>query len=589
MAFYDTTWYCNAGDQSTTGHYAVTKWAATTAIAAGALRRQLAAPAVNSERVFVCIIAGTTGSTEPTWVLTRGAKTTDGTVTWMECTGASAVNGDLTNASNWTAAKATGTPTLGAIIKRNNGASYQICTTAGTLGASEPSFSDTAGVTTTETAGSTVWTSLGVVGNFTGGQAPHARLFSAFALNWWAAGNTIYIGDNHAETQAANINLQPAGTMATVSKVLCHNHSGSYPPTALTTGASITTTSGTQIQYIPTLGVFYNYGIKFSSNAYLNLGSGSVWMYFDTCALELTGAASYTLSIPGSGTGWNFFNNTTCKFGGTGQNIALAAGQLVWQNTGSLLASGSVIPTNFMTLSTNAVSVVFEAVDLSQLTGNLVNSSSNAVGSIVIKDCKLNASMAIPLPGTPGPTVQLVRSDSGATAYKSTRYVYEGTETTEASVTRVGGAADAAGQAQSRKIVTTANSQWLRPFYAEPYAIWNPTTGANVTVTVYGTINAGALPNNDDIWLEIEYLGSSATPLGTMVTTTKSSVLAANAAVASDGSTWNGGGSGAGWSPFKLTATLSSPQPAMAGYLHARVRAAKPSTTFYLDPKVVLS
>ena len=138
-------------------------------------------------------------------------------------------------------------------------------------------------------------------------------------------------------------------------------------------------------------------------------------------------------------------------------------------------------------------------------------------------------------------------------AYKSARYQYEGTETTETSITRVGGAADPTGQQQSRKIVTTANSQWLRPFKAEPYAIWNAVTGANVTVTVCGTVNAGALPNNDDIWMDVEYLGSSSTPLGTIVNTTKANLLAANAAVASDSSSWNGGGSGAGWSPFKLT------------------------------------
>ena len=69
----------------------------------------------------------------------------------------------------------------------------------------------------------------------------------------------------------------------------------------------------------------------------------------------------------------------------------------------------------------------------------------------------------------------------------------------------------------------------------------------------------------------------------------QASVLASNAAVASDSSSWNGGGSGAGWTPFKLTATLSSPQPQLAGYLHARVRVAKPSTTYYIDPQVVLS
>jgi hypothetical protein len=97
-----------------------------------------------------------------------------------------------------------------------------------------------------------------------------------------------------------------------------------------------------------------------------------------------------------------------------------------------------------------------------------------------------------------------------------------------------------------------------------------------------------ASPNNDDIWLDVEYLGSSSFPVGTIVTTTKANLLAANAAVASDSSTWNGGGSGAGWTPFKLVATLSSPQPGMAGYLHARARAAKPATTYYVDPQIAL-
>jgi hypothetical protein len=182
--------------------------------------------------------------------------------------------------------------------------------------------------------------------------------------------------------------------------------------------------------------------------------------------------------------------------------------------------------------------------------------------------------------------VQLARCDSGATAYKSSRYVYEGTETTEATITRVGGAVDPTGQAQSRKIVTTANAQWLRPFEAEPYAIWNVTAGASVTVTVCGTINSASLPNNDEIWIELNYLGSSAAPLSTIVTTTKDNVWDSNAAVASDSSSWNGGGSGGGWSPFKLTKTIT---PQMAGYIDARVRAAKASATYYIDPKIDLT
>jgi hypothetical protein len=579
-------------------------------IAAGALRRQLTAPSVGNERVFVAIVGGTTGSTEPVWVLTRGAKSpVDGTVTWQECTGASAVNGDLVNTPTWSAVKAISSAiTLGAIVQRNNGASYWICSTAGSTGASEPAWTNnTAG--TTQTDSTVTWTCLGPVGNFTGGQAPQARLASACANTWFAAGNTIYVGDNHAESQATAITIAPAGSLSTLAKILCHNHSGNYPPasTDLTTGATISTTAASvNITFSQTFSAYF-YGITFKagvgvgtgSNSILNSANTGAYNCFDNCSFWLANSTASNTSFiqltNGSANGGNVvFNNTTVKFALVTNGLDPGYGKFVWQNTGAVLASGSAVPNTLFTLggaaASQACSIVLEALDLSQITGNLCGYNTNSSqNDIVIKDSKLNAGATIPQPGNTTVSAQLVRSDSGATAYKSARYAYEGTETTETSITRVGGAVDPAGQAQSRKIVTTANSQWLRPFKAEPYAVWNPTTGANVTVTVCGTINAGTLPNNDDIWLEVEYLGSSASPLGKIVASTKANLLAANAAVASDGSIWNGGGSGAGWSPFKLTTALSSPQPGMVGYIHVRVRAAKPNTTVYIDPQINLS
>jgi hypothetical protein len=589
VAFFDTTWYV-----SSVAYAAVPVWAASHTYAAGDLVRQLTAPTVGNERIFVCTTGGASGASEPNWSgsLTRGGKTIDNAVSWQECTGASAVNGDLTNTPTWTAVKGQAV-TLGQIIKRNNGVSYQIANIGGTAGSgSEPGFSDTAGVATTDNT--ITWRSLGPVGNFTGGQAPHARLANACASTWFAAGNTIYVGDNHAESQTTFINPQPAGSSATVGRILCHNHSGSYPPTAsdLRTGAVIATTASANIVLTPG-GSLYVYGISFrvavgaAGGNNFGVTASSVPVYLDNCLIDIaTTAGSGNIAITGSGI--VIFNNTTIKFAHTSQILAVNTTNFTWQNTGQILASGSSVPVNFIN-PISLISVVLEAIDLSQITGNIVTTSASAIGSVLIKDCKLNASAVFPVAGQPGVTYQLVRCDSSGTGYKSARYTYDGTETTETGITRVGGASDPAGQAQSRKIVTTANVQWLRPFAAEPYATWNAVTGANVVVTVYGTINAGALPNNDDIWIEIEYLGSSASPLGSVVKTTKASVLAANAAVASDGSTWNGGGSGAGWSPFKLTATLSSPQPAMAGYLYARVRAAKASTTYYIDPQIVLS
>jgi hypothetical protein len=598
VAFYDTTWYC-----SSVGYAAVTVRPQNTAVAAGVIRRQFTAPSVGNERCFVCIVAGTTANvTDATWVLTRGAKTVDGTATWQECTGASAVNGDLTNTANWTQAKALGTPTLGAIIQRNNGASYWICSTAGTMGASEPAWpNNTAG--TTQADGTTTWTCLGVVGNFTGGQAPHARLANACTSTWFAAGSTVHVSSNHAESQATAITITPGLSAATVSRILCHN-SGSYPPASgnLTTGATISTTSNVNLTFSPNNGTIYIYGITFQAGVGASTAPSAIiltpngaYYFFDNCIFKIANTVASAQAIQvnsAANAGVVVWNNCTVSFGNAAHFVEIGSAVFTWQNTGQVLAGGSSVPTGLIGQATAArlADVVLEALDLSQLTGDLMRTvASSLMGSWLVKDCKLHASLTIATPQLYGQTVQFVRCDSAATAYKSTRYAYEGTETTEASITRVGGAVDANGQAQSRKIITTANAQWLRPFQAEPYAIWNTVTGATVTVTVYGTINAGAVPNNDDIWLEVEYLGSSATPLGTIVTTTKTSVLASNAAVASDGSTWNGGGSGGGWSPFKLVATLSSPQPGMAGYLHARIRAAKAAATYYIDPKVVLT
>jgi hypothetical protein len=599
LAFYDTTWYANAGNQSTTGYYAVTVRPQNTAVAAGVLRRQFTAPAVGSERVFVCIVAGTTGNvTDATWVLTRGAKTTDGTATWQECTGASAVNGDAANTPTWATAKAIGAPTLGAIIKRNNGASYWICSTAGTMGASEPAWpNDTAG--TTQADATTTWTCLGVVGNFTGGGAPHARLASACAGTWFAAGNTVYVGDNHAESQATAITITPVLSVATIGRILCHNHSGSYPPAAsdLMIGATISTTAVVGITFNPTSGGIYVYGISFlagvGSNGLVNIimtGLNASY-YFDACLFKIASTATASCLIQCGASSIVLWNNCTVYFGNASNYIDVGTISFTWQNTGPILASGSVIPTGLLAQSANArlCNLVLEALDLGQLTGALDRQGAVfEMGTWLVKDCKLNAAMTVPAPQAYGQTTQLVRSDSGATNYKSSRYAFEGIQTTETSITRVGGATDGVTPS-SDKMATTANAQWLRPFTAMPLAIWNETTGANVTVTVYGTVNAGALPFNDEIWMEVEYLGSSSSPLGTIVTTTKASVLAANAAVASDGSTWNGGGSGAGWSPFKLTALLSSPQLAMKGFIYITIKAAKASTTYYIDPLPALT
>jgi hypothetical protein len=609
MADYTTTWYVNAGNQSTTGYYAVAQRQPSTAVVAGKLVRQFAKPPINDERVFVCIVAGTTSAAaDATWSTGRGTKTTDGSVTWMECTGIGAVNGDAANTPTWSAARAIDTlATLGTIVKRNNGASYQICQTAGVIGTSEPAFSNTAGVTTTD--GSVSWISLGPVGNFVGGGAPHARIASAFRTGWFGDGDTVYVGDNHAESQATAIDWGPfsQGDNVNGGRLLCHNHAGPYPPTALATGATVSTTANVNFTY-QMIGTLYVYGITFKAGVGLTSGfsyliltpNAGSYLYFDKCSFRIEGGspgAPTYIQIGGTGVlqAMVVFNNCTTWFFNPLNGIVPASGAFIWQNTGPVLEPGSATPTALLTfgpgfsgLSAAVSSVTLEALDLSQVANLTAFNLTNVPGYLLVKDCKLNASLTVGPPHVPGGVIQFVRSGSDSTGYyTSTKYSCDGTETTETSITRVGGSIDPTNQRQSRKIVTTANPQWQRPFFAEPYAIWNATVGKPVSITVLGAVPDDVVPNNDDIWLEIEYMGSTASPLGTTINTTKADFFAPSAPLASDASVWSNAPDI--WSAFKMTATLSSPPPGLPGYIHVRVRAAKPNTTYYVDPQVYVS
>jgi hypothetical protein len=243
-------------------------------------------------------------------------------------------------------------------------------------------------------------------------------------------------------------------------------------------------------------------------------------------------------------TTWNniTLNNTTVSFGHTTNSVMPRNTHFYWRNTGPVLVSGSSVPSALISQASSLNGPIFstmlEGLDLSQMTGSIFASAFPVMGNVLVKDCKLNATTSITTPTNTGMTVQLAASDSGATSYKSSRYTYEAVETTETSIVRTGGYQDPQGQAQSRKIVTTATIQWLRPYAAQPLAVWNADVGSPKTVTVYGTVNSASLPNNDDIWLEVSGLTNASFPVGSTVTSGKANVWSANSAGTSDSSTW---------------------------------------------------
>ncbi len=587
MALTDNAWYVDFGDGATTGYYAVTVRPQFAAVAAGVLRRQFTTPAVGSERVFICVIAGTTANvTDATWVLTRGALTTDGSATWQECTGLAGINGDLTNTPNWTTVKAVGAVTLGQLIQRNNAASYQICTTAGTPGGSEPAFSDTAGVTTAD-GGTLIWTSCGVAGNFTGNQAPHARISNATASTWAQVGNSIFVKSSHAESSSVTITLGGVGSAASPLNIMCHN-GGAYPPLSgnLTTGASVTVTGNTVSIDISN---FANYnGIAFISTGlstpFLLADFGTGQQTFTNCSFSTTNASTNS-HIQIRGPARLVWDNVTVGFSAGGQFIQFGNINFLWKNTLSAI-TGAVVPnTLFSNISSNSGAATLSGVDLSGLGSGkslLTSNGSNNWFSLLLRNCKLPASLQLtPVGGLLAEArVSVINCSDTSNNYIVEANDFYGEQTTETTIVRSGGATDGTTPV-SWKLVTSVNSKFLNPFPAMPIAIWNDTVGSSVTATIYGIWGTGSVPNNDDIWIEAEYLGSSATPQSSFITDTKANVLATGIPLSSDSSSWGGS-----TTPFKMSVAFT---PQMKGLIYIVVKAAKLSTTFYVDPKIVLS
>ena len=262
MAYYDTTWYCNFGNGTSDRLLRRDRAPAKHRGCGWRIAPPIHRAAVGSERVFVCIIAGTTANvTDATWVLTRGAKTTDGTATWQECTGMLRRQRRHHKHCKLDGGQGGGHANARRHHQGTVPPAIRSAHTAGTMAASEPSFSDTAGATTTD--GTSVWTCIGLVGNFTGGAAPHARLANVGGNELAGRKYTIYIGNNHAETQSTGMTITTSGATPTGGRIICHNL-GSYPPgTAnMTTGATVSTT-GTGFTIFSPVGSFYVYGVSF--------------------------------------------------------------------------------------------------------------------------------------------------------------------------------------------------------------------------------------------------------------------------------------------------------------------------------------
>ena len=154
-------------------------------------------------------------------------------------------------------------------------------------------------------------------------------------------------------------------------------------------------------------------------------GAGSVYLILTDCTMKFAKSASVGVGL-----------NNACR--------------VVWKgsNSGSILASGSSVPTNLFisqaTMSLQYATILFEGCDFTDFGTNQIVSSAGSMPRVqyTFKDCKANSAavwggnVVRPI----GPTVDYIRC--GVNNYTSGRYWYQGAQSTETTIILTGGASD---------------------------------------------------------------------------------------------------------------------------------------------------
>lgn len=428
----------------------------------------------------------------------------------------------------------------------------------------------------------------GATGSANGTSWANAYTTLTAAFSGHAAGDVYHVAHDHAESTAGAVTLASLGLVGNPTKVICVNRAGSVPPVsadrrataqvATTGGNSITVSSFTHYD-----GIIFLTGDSTGTAFFVAPGGNSQRVRFDNCSIQMRATGAGFINLPQEQGTYVELNNTTVSFAAVGQWIEVS-GVLKWRNTPSALLG--TIPTLVFSLpGGDGGEVECTGVDLSAAGSGKTLCGAAATANAVkykIIDCKLNASVTKSVvPASHGGTeVDFIRSGASGVNYAVFRHRIGGALNEETTVVRTGGASDGTTPI-AWKIDTTVNANYSMPFECPPIAIWNNIVGSAVTATVEGIWGGGAVPNDDEIWLDVEYLGSSSSPQGSFVNDGKVDLLTAAAGQTSSSATWGGS-----TTRFKLNVTFT---PQQKGWVYCRVKCAKASSTFYVDPLVTLT
>lgn len=409
------------------------------------------------------------------------------------------------------------------------------------------------------------------------------------------AGDTIYVSHVHAEvTTGSNLALTFAGTLTSPIKIICVND-GAEPPTASATTATVTQTGNGNTTTIN--GNVYVEGITFTSGTSTEQGflsfssAGGEAQYYKNCNFQVGGSnGSSRVSF---GAGPNSANaptirweNCSVKFANASQSISFSQTLFEWVG-GSILSGSAAITALFLMAANHAGVIDMSGIDLSNGAAAM-DIFSGSGGKGVLRDIKTPASWTGSLlTGTaiPGCRYEMYNYGNGATNYKEWFKDFTGELREEVTLVKTSGASDGTVPF-SWKIVTSANCNELSGrFKSPPISRWNSTVGSAITVAIDILSDSAVDLTDAEVWLRVEYLSASGTPLGTYVSDHRADMTVNGVGQTTSSATWTTTGM---TNPNKQTLSVTF-TPQQVGYTRAYVVVGKVSKTLYADPKQLVS
>lgn len=419
--------------------------------------------------------------------------------------------------------------------------------------------------------------------------APYDTL--AKAANDWAtvvaamsAGDRLLVVSDTIDVLSATATLAFPGTLSSPNQVISIS---SVDESYLKASAAQIDASAS-VYDLSVTGYVTFYGILFKIGDDFRVTVTDCVVNLEDCAIELTGGSSVVECGSPSGGNKLTLKETDVNFSNGGDGFETNSQQEFEWDGGTLSFTGTQ-PTYLFRDASQRGSMLVKNVDLSSITTTIFQMNQSAIIIAKMINCILNSSVTIATSiDYEGSSVTMLESDdtTGNDLYRIYYADYFGSVVHDDAIYRTAGAAYD-GTNISWQLVSSANAlEYHRPLRVGiPILAKFKTTGSK-TFTCHLVFDNATDLQDDEVWIEVEYLGASANIQRSLANDRMADPMATPANQATSTESWTGTGGFTNENKHQLVVTQTVNR---VGMYKLWVCLAKPSTTIYACPKIEIS